>query len=190
MNFIFVFFIASAIIFSFFSGNQSGIFDIITSALGECGEFMVKIIFLTGFFSGIMRIAEESGTLEKLCSFIVKIINRIFKTKDKTAKNKIALNISANMLGIGNAATPAGLEAMKELDRINGGSRYPSYDMCKFMIFNTCSVQLIPTGVMSIRAMAGSSEPSKVILPVIIVSFASLIFGLTVLKLLFRKGKK
>lgn len=190
MNYIFVFFVASSIIFSFITGNQSSIFDIITEALGECGNFMVKIIFLTGFFSGIMHIAEECGVTDKLCKAVLKITKRIFKTHDMKAKNKIALNISANMLGIGNAATPAGLEAMKELDRVNDGDIYPSYDMCKFMIFNTCSVQLIPTGVMSVRALAGSNDPAKVILPVIIVSFVSLFFGLFVLKILYRKERK
>lgn len=190
MNFIFVFFIASAIIFSFLSGTQSSIFDIITASLNDCGSFMVRIIFLTGFFSGLMRIAEESGIADKLCGFVIKTAGRIFKTKNASAKNKIALNISANILGIGNAATPAGLEAMKELDRLNGGSIYPSYDMCKFMIFNTCSVQLIPTTVMSLRALAGSQDPSGVILPVITVSFASLFFGLGVLKILYRKERK
>lgn len=188
MNIIFVIFICGAIIFSLINGNHAEIFTIITDSLNECSSLIIKIAFLTGFFSGIMKIAEESGIVDKLCGFIKKLVSLIFKTKNNEAKNKIALNISANIIGIGNAATPAGLMAMKELDKDNKESDYPSFDMCKFMMFNTCSVQLIPTTVMSLRAAAGSKNPSAVILPVIIVSFASLIFALMILKILYRKG--
>jgi len=187
MNIILVIFISGAVIFSLFCGNHTEIFDIITDSLNECSSLILKIAFLTGFFSGIMKIAEESGLVEKLCGFIRKIISVMFKTKNNEAKDKIALNISANIIGIGNAGTPAGLMAMKELDKDNKSREYPSYDMCKFMMFNTCSVQLIPTTVMSLRAASGSQNPSAVILPVIIVSFTSLIFALLMLKLLYRK---
>lgn len=189
MNIIFTVFICAAVIFSIINGSQSEIFNIITNSLNDCSSLIIKIAFLTGFFSGIMKISEESGLVDKLCGFIKKIVSVIFRTGNNEAKNKIALNISANIIGIGNAATPAGLMAMKELDKDNGGEEYPSYDMCKFMMFNTCSVQLIPTTVMSLRAASGSKDPSAVILPVIIVSFVSLIFALCMLKILYRKGR-
>ena len=181
MNTIFVFFLASAIIYALFCGNPNEIFDIITKSLNDSGAFIMKIAFLTGFFSGIMRIAEESGITDKLCGFIKKIIGRIFETKNETAKNYISLNIAANMIGIGNAATPAGLSAMEELDRDNKGRKFPSRDMCKFILFNTCSVQIIPTTVMSLRALYGSKNPSDIILPVLIVSISSLVFAMVIL---------
>lgn len=190
MNIIFVFFVGAAIVYALAVGNHNEIFNIITASLNNCSSFIIKIAFLTGFFSGIMKIAEKSGIIDKLCGFIKKIIGKLFKTKNNTAKNQISLNIAANMIGIGNAATPAGLMAMKELDRDNGGRDYPSCDMCKFMLFNTCSVQIIPTTVMSLRAAAGSKNPSSVILPVLIVSLASLIFALCILKLIYREEKR
>lgn len=189
MNIIFTLFITLAIIFSFISGSQGEIFNIITNSLNECSSLIIKIGLLTGFFSGIMKIAEESGLIKKLCGIIIRLVGFLFKTKNDVAKNNIALNISANIIGIGNAATPAGLLAMKELDNDNKNNEFPSYDMCKFMMFNTCSVQLIPTTIMSLRAAAGSQNPSTIILPVIIVSFLSLIFALSVLKILYRKEK-
>lgn len=189
MNIIFTIFISCAVVFSIINGNQSEIFNIITNSLNDCSMLIIKIAFLTGFFSGIMKIAEKSGLVDKLCGFIKNIVSVIFKTKNNEAKNKIALNISANIIGIGNAATPAGLMAMKELDKDNKKSEYPSYDMCKFMMFNTCSVQLIPTTVMSLRAASGSSDPSAIILPVITVSFSSLVFALLLLKILYRKER-
>ena len=190
MNIILVIFISGAVVYSVFCGTHSEIFNIITNSLNDCSMLIIKIAFLTGFFSGIMKIAERSGLVDKLCVFIRKIISTMFKTKNKEAKDKIALNISANMIGIGNAATPAGLIAMKELDRDNKKSEYPSYDMCKFMMFNTCSVQLIPTTIMSLRAASGSENPSAVILPILIVSFLSLVFALSLLKLLYRKDNR
>lgn len=190
MNIILMVFISGAVIFSLINGTHTEIFNIITDSLNDCSLLIIKIAFLTGFFSGIMKIAEKSGLVDKLCGFIRKIISLLFKTKNKEAKDKIALNISANMIGIGNAATPAGLMAMKELDKDNKKSEYPSYDMCKFMMFNTCSVQLIPTTVMALRSASGSQNPSAVILPVLIVSFLSLVFALLMLKLLYRKDKR
>ncbi len=190
MNIIFMVFISGAVVFSFINGTHTEIFNIITDSLGESSSLIIKIAFLTGFFSGIVKIAEESGLIDKVCFFVRKIVSVMFKTKNKEAKDKISLNISANIIGIGNAATPAGLMAMKELDNDNKMSEYPSYDMCKFMMFNTCSIQLIPTTVMSLRAASGSKNPSAVILPVIIVSFLSLIFALSLLKLLYRKDKR
>ena len=190
MNIILLIFISGAVIFSIINGTHTEIFNIITDSLNDCSSLIIKIAFLTGFFSGLMKIAEKSGLVEMLCGFIRKTISVLFKTKNNSAKDKIALNISANMIGIGNAATPAGLIAMKELDKDNKKSEYPSYDMCKFMLFNTCSVQLIPTTIMSLRSASGSKNPSAVILPVLIVSFFSLAFALLMLKLLYRKDKK
>lgn len=190
MNILFVFFICSAVVFSLINGDGGQIFSIITDSLSESSALIIKIAFLTSFFSGIMKLAEKSGITDILCGAVKKLILVIFKTKSNEAKNKIALNISANILGIGNAATPAGLMAIKELDRENKNRERPSRDMCKLMAFNTCSVQLIPTTVISLRAAAQSENPTAVILPVIIVSLSSLIFSLLLLKMLYREEKE
>ncbi len=185
-----LFFIIS-IIYSFFTGSASQIFSIITSSLNDCSSFVIQLFFITAFYSGLMNIAKESSITDKLGYFIRGFTNKLFKTKNMDALDKITLNISANMLGIGNAATPMGLMAIKELDKENN-SVYPSEDMCKFVIFNTCSVQLIPTTVISLRALYGSQNPSIVMLPILITSFSSLIFGLVFLKtaLLLKNSRK
>lgn len=181
MNIIISLFFIISIVYSFFTGSTSEIFSIITSALNDCSSFVIPLVFITAFYSGLMNIAKESGLTDKLGFLIRKFTGKIFKTKNSDALDKITLNISANMLGIGNAATPMGLMAMKELDRENN-SEYPSYDMCKFIVFNTCSVQLIPTTIISLRALHGSQNPSIVMLPILITSFSSLIFALVFLK--------
>ncbi len=181
MNIIISCFFIISIIYSFLNGTASEIFSIITSSLNECSSFVVQLIFIAAFYSGLMNVAAKSGVTDRLGYFIRKLTNKIFKTKNPVALDKITLNISANILGIGNAATPLGLMAMKELDKENH-SVYPSYDMCKFIAFNTCSVQLIPTTIISLRALHGSQNPSAVMLPILITSFSSLIFALTFLK--------
>ena len=181
MNYIFSFFIISAVFFSFFTKTEGEIFKTISESTGECAFFVLKLMAITAFFTGVIRVAENSGIMNKMSFFVKIIIKNLFQTKK--ALDKIALNITANIIGIGNAATPLGLYAMKELDKENRKDT-PSYDMCKFMIFNTCSVQLIPTTILGLRAMAGSKNPAIIIIPVIITSITSLIFGLTVCKIM------
>ena len=188
MNIIISAFFIISIVFSFISKTESSIFTIITNSLNECGELVIKLMFITAFYSGLMRAAQDSGMLDKLGIIIKKISARIFKTKNRDTLEKMTMNISANIIGIGNAATPMGLMAMKSLDEENN-SIYPSYDMCKFTVFNTCSVQIIPTTIISLRALEGSANPSAVILPIIITSMASLIFGLIIVKILYKLKK-
>lgn len=150
---------------------------IISSATANCGSFVMKLLFLTAFFSGMIQLGEEIGLTKVLAKLLSPILNRLFHTKNEKAKKLISLNISANMLGIGNAATPSGLAAMEELNReVKNGS--PSPDMCRFILFNTCSVQLIPTTVIGLRAMAGSSSPSSVVIPVLVTGFSGLVGAL------------
>ena len=185
MNIIISAFFIISIIFSFIFPNEASIFSIITDSLESCSTLVIKLMFITAFYSGIMRVAKDSKMLDKLGFIIKKLSGKIFKTKNKDILEKITMNISANIIGIGNAATPMGLMAMKGLDEENN-SLYPSYDMCKFMIFNTCSVQLIPTTIISLRALEKSQNPSIVVLPIIITSIASLIFGLLITKILYK----
>ena len=187
MNYIFTFFILLAVIFSFFTKTEGEIFKTITESTADCSFFVLKLMAVTAFFSGIIKVSEDSGIMKKLSFFVNIIIKRLFETKN--ALDKIALNITANIIGIGNAATPLGLNAMKELDKENNKADTPSYDMCKFVIFNTCSVQLIPTTILGLRAMAGSKNPTIIILPVIITSILSLISGLIICRVTCRKQK-
>jgi spore maturation protein A len=186
VNYVFALFVVVGIIFSLLSGREGEIVKTIIDATTDCSYFVLKLVFITAFFSGIIKVAEDSGIMSRLSYFIKKIITKIFSTNKKEALDKIALNISANILGIGNAATPLGLFAMKELDLENKQRDMPSLDMCKFIIFNSCSVQLIPTTILGLRQLAGSQNPSAIILPVIMTSFISLVFGLILVKMLYR----
>lgn len=185
MNIIISFFIIFSVVFCFVNKNSMDFFTVISTSLGNCGNLIFNLFFITAFYSGIMQAVKDSNMTEKIGYLIKLLTKKIFSTKNKEALEKITLNISANVLGIGNAATPMGLMAMKELSKEAIDDR-PTYDMCKFMLFNTCSVQLVPTTVITLRAMAGSKAPSCIVLPVILTSFSSLIFGLLLLKIMYK----
>ncbi len=163
--------------------NLGQLTNIITTATANCGTFVIKLLFLTAFFSGMIKIAEEIGLTKWLSHLLSPILTKLFHTKNQAALQKISLNISANMLGIGNAATPLGLSAMEELDKEATKEGFASPDMCRFILFNTCSVQLIPTTVIGLRAMAGSASPSAVVIPVLITGFLGLMGALLLCKL-------
>lgn len=189
MNYIFSFFFLFGIICFGQSGNLRELFSVINKATADCGQFVLKLLFMTAFFSGIIKIGEDCGIVRKLSTLLHFFLKRIFQTKNQQTLDKIAMNISANMLGIGNAATPSGLAAMQALDSENDEKEHPSRDMCRFLLFNTCSVQLIPTTIFGLRAMAGSENPAVILLPVLIVSVGGLMFGLLLCHLLFRIQK-
>ena len=126
---------------------------------------------------------------------IVTEIREIIKTYNKlpvsnagqNAKKYIAVNMSANILGMGNAATPMGIKAMQCLDKENNNPLYTSKNMCMLVVLNTTSVQLIPTTIIALRVAADSANPFSVILPIWISSFTAAFIALTLTKLLYRE---
>ena len=166
------------------------------AAINGCKDAVTLMLILIGtisFWSGIMEIAEQSGLTKTVSKLLYPMIKRIFKgvKKGSKAMQLITMNITANMLGLGNAATPLGLAAMKELQKDIPKNRQgiASDDMINFVVINTCSVQLIPTTVATLRAKHGAAAPLDIILPVIIVSLLSLTAGLLTAKLLSRLSK-
>lgn len=190
MNVIFSVFLILGIAFFIVNGNPGALMSTVTKATSDCGSFVLKLLFLTAFFSGVIQVGEDAGIVRKISKFLRPLLRLIFETKNEKILNKISVNIGANLLGIGNAATPSGLAAMEELNLEHQNRDYPSDDMCRFILFNTCSVQLIPTTILGLRAMAGSPSPSAIVLPVIGVSFSSLFLGLCLCQWFLRIRRK
>lgn len=140
------------------------------------------------FWCGIMRIVEDSGAINLIKKVINPLISYLFPNASEKAKSHISMNLTANILGLGNAATPQGLMAMEELDKINKNPSIPSYEMCMLIVLNTTSFQFIPTTVMSLRAAAGGNAAS-VIVPIWLTSAVSLICAVMSVKI-FLGGKK
>ncbi len=140
---------------------------------------------LTGtltLWMGLMKVAEDSGLINKLASFLSPILTRLFPEipKGHPALGAIFMNISANMLGLDNAATPMGLKAMQELQSINKVKDTASNSMIMFLTLNTSGITIIPISIMAYRAKAGAADPTDVFIPLLLTSLCSTIVGLIV----------
>jgi spore maturation protein A len=149
-------------------------------------ELAIGLIGIMALWLGIMKIAEQAGLIAALGRLLKPITTRIFPDvpADHPAMGAMIMNISANMLGLSNAATPFGLKAMEELNKLNPKLGTATDSMCTFLVINTGNVQLIPATVIAIRAAAGSSNPAEILGTVIVVTFLTMIVGITSAKLL------
>ncbi len=137
---------------------------------------------------GVMKIAERSGLTDKLARLLKPILRIIFKEagKDDKALGAIVMNLTANMFGLSNAATPFGIRAMEEMDRINGHKDVASNDMVLFLVLNAACIQFVPTTVVSIRAAFNSGNPGSIILPALCTTTFASILGIILCKFLQR----
>lgn len=170
--------------------NVDSAFATILSGSEKAIALSLKLWSIYAIWLGLLKIVEETELDKKIAKLLSPLINFLIgKTDDKT-KNYIAINLTSNLLGMGNASTPSGIEGMAGLDK---GSKYITTAMAMFFILNVTNIQLIPTTVISLRAMHGSSNANDIILPTIIASIASTVTGIILIKLckkLFRKGDK
>ena len=138
-----------------------------------------------------MKIAAKTSLIEKLTNFLHPIIKFLFPEmkENKKVEKEISMNVIANILGLGNAATPLGLQAMKSMQKENPKKDTLTNSMMMFIVINTASIQIIPTTVIAIRDSLGSSNPTAIIVPVWIATIAAAIAGVSMTKLLIRIGK-
>lgn len=137
---------------------------------------------------GVLKVAEKSGLVDKISAFIRPVMRMIFKgiPPKSAAMGAMIMNITSNMLGLGNAATPMGLKAMQELQKLNPRKDTATNAMSLFLVVNAAPIQLLPATVLSLRASVGSSNPGIIILPAIISSASALVIGVIACKLLER----
>lgn len=191
VNIIWAALIFIAIIYSFITGNietiNNGILTHATSGVNLILEMMPLIILWTG----IMKIAENSGLLQIFSRILNPILSKLFPSlhKDDKALGYIASNIGANMLGLGSAATPFGLKAMEELQKQNLKKDTATEAMITFLVLNTGGVTLIPTTVIALRMMHGSNNPTEIIITSIIATAISSISGLLLDYFIRRKNR-
>lgn len=157
---------------------------VVTRALAEgCTQAVrlgLELLGLIIFWSGLMNIADEAGLTAQLARALRPMARRLFPDvpADSPAMGAILLALSANVLGLGNAATPLGLRAMRELQKLNPEPHRASPAMCTLLALCTSSVTLIPTGVISLRAVAGARQPADVVLPTLIATTYSTLVAL------------
>ena len=191
VGYIWAFLIGIGIIYALLSGNINVINESILTNANEALDLILNLMPIIVLWTGILKIAEESGLLDKFASLLRPILCRLFPDvpKDNKALGYISSNIAANMLGLGSAATPAGLKAMNELQKINPQKDTASTPMITFLILNTAGVTLIPTTILALRVAYKSAFPGEIIVPAIIATTCSSIAGLT-LDYFIRKRKK
>lgn len=188
MNYIFFFLIGISIIVGAINGRLGEM----TAAMLESCDTAVKVAFsligIMAFWLGIMRIAEKSGLIKVISKIIFPIAKFLFKDlkKDSPAIGDITMSLSANALGLTNAATPIGLKVMKELQEENSDKETATDSMCMFLGMNTAGFQLIPATVIAILAGLGCSNPTKIIIPTLIVTTLAFITA-TITALIFKK---
>ena len=189
LNIIWPAFIISSVTFSFITGNVEKLNNAIFDSAKSAVEMTITFFGTICLWNGIMKIIQETSVIEKLSNVIGPIMKFLFPKMDKRNKayKKIAINIIANVLGLGNAATPLGLSAMKSLQEENEKKDMLSDDMIMFIVINTASLQIIPTTVIAIRASLNSTSPTSVIVPIWCVTLMADIIGILVTKILLKK---
>lgn len=191
INYIWGFFIVIGVIYSFIKGNITVVNQELLTSGTSAIDMTLKLIPLMCLWLGVMNIASSSGLLEKMAKKLYPIIKIIFpEIKDPEAISFISGNIIMNMLGLGNAATPFGLKAMKKLQELNQKKDIATRSMITFLVINTASVTIIPTTVISLRILNHSSNPTEILTASIITTFTSCFLGLVLDRLFYHLWRK
>jgi len=158
----------------------------VVSSTSSAVELVIGLVGMMCLWCGIMKIAEKSGLTNKLAVVLRPILKTIFKEagKDQKAIADITMNLTANMMGLSNAATPFGIKAMEDMQKNNIEKDTASNDMALFLVLNAACIQFLPTTVISIRAAYNSENPAIIILPAIIATGAAAILGVVYCKIL------
>ena len=168
--------------------NADAAFATIVSGSEKAIALSLKLWAIYAIWLGLLKIVEETNLDKKIAKLLSPIIDFLIGKTDSNTKNYIAINLTSNLLGMGNASTPSGIDGMAGLDK---GSKYITTAMAMFFILNVTSLHLIPTTVISLRILHGSTSANDIILPTLISTIASTVTGIVLVKLLkkcFRKG--
>lgn len=190
LNYIWCAMIIGSFAISLICGKTDAVAVGATEGATAAVETCIGLLGVMCLWTGIAKIAEKSGLCDVFAKFLRPVTRLIFPRlgADSAAMRAIVMNMVANLLGMGNAATPLGIKAMKELDKINPNKGTASNEMCTFAVLNTASLQIIPATVIALRGMYGSKAPSEIIVPVWICSLCSLCVGLLAAKLFEGRG--
>lgn len=186
MNYIFVFLILISIITAIYTGKIEEVTNELLNSCQRAVQVSIGLIGIMAFWLGIAKIAQKSGLINLISKLISPILKLIFNElpKNSPAFSNIALNITANALGLSNAATPFGIKAMKDIKKEENKNDIATNSMCIFLAMNTAGFQIVPATVLAILIAAGAKNPTEIILPTFIVTLSSFIFAIVVAKIL------
>lgn len=182
-------FLIISFIYAIPNGNIEEFNNSIFTSCAQTVDLILKLFGTMCLWNGLMKIVQETSLMKKLTKIISPLMKILFpkmKKEDKEYK-EITINIIANLLGIGNAATPLGLKAMQTMQEKNPQKDRITDSMAMFIVLNTASIQLIPSTVIAVRASLGSVNPSQIIVPVWLATIAADVAGIIASKMLMKK---
>ncbi len=174
-----------SLIFLLFNSPETALTSMITAS-GSAVNLAVKLLAVYAVWLGLIEIVKRTELSRKLSSLLSPLIDLLFGKVDNKAKDYIAMNMSFNMLGVGNAATPTGIKAFNALQ---DGSDKATATMVMLLVINTTSIQLLPTTIIGMRVTAGSANATDIIMPSLIATIISTVVGVIFVKLIYRKRK-
>mgnify|MGYP005789626981 FL=1 len=178
--------IAVSVFCALATGRMQQLSEAVLAGAGNAVQLIFGMMGMMCAWTGLMKIADAGGLTAILSRLLAPVLRRLFPAypPESSAAKAICMNITANLLGLGNAATPMGLAAMKEMAAQNRGSHVADNSMVMFVVLNTASLQLIPTFMGTLRAQYGSAAPFDILPAVWMVSAIALVAGLLAAKLL------
>lgn len=184
------------ILCSIVCGLVNGKIDLMTTAvldgIQNAIEFVIKMLANMCFWGGLMSITEASGLNKIIGKMLSPVLRLIFPNtyKDKEAFGYLTMNVSANLLGLGNAATPIGLKAIAEMNKGNSQKGVATNEMVRLIVMNTASITLLPTTAAMLRSQAGSKNPMIILPAVLVTSFLALTIALIACRVCENFGKR
>ena len=184
LNYIWSVIILVSVICAMLTGNIEALSSSILNGASDATNLIISMAGMMSLWSGLLKIADNGGLTSILSKFFRPILKRLFKDypENSPAMRAICMNITANILGLGNAATPFGISAMKEMNKSNKTPGSANNSMVTFVVMNTASIQLIPTMISILRQKYNSASPFEVVPAIWIASSAALIVGIILTK--------
>jgi spore maturation protein A len=186
MNWLWAVMVLGSILCAAVTGKMEGMFGAAMDGAGAAVQLFITLLAVYALWCGIMEIIADSGLADKFAGALGGLLRWLYPSvrPNSAASRQIALNMAANMLGVGNAATPAGLEAIAEMKKASQIGNIATDDMCMLLVVNCSSLQLIPTTVIALRQAAGSLSAADILLPSVIASVGASAFGIMAAKAL------
>ena len=195
LNYLWGFMIIIGVIYGAFTGNIQAVADGAINSAKDAVTLCITMLGVMSLWTGLMEIAEKSGLIKTCTEKISPVMRWLFPyvPPQHDAMKHMTTNVIANILGLGWAATPAGLRAMNSLAQLNDYDKTASNAMCTFLVINVSSLQLIPVNIIAYRSQYGSTNPTAVVAPAIIATLVSTIVAVIFCRIMLRRdysGKK
>ena len=189
MNGVFCALMLAGLLYAAATGRPDAAQRALLSGGGEAVGLLMRLAGAYAFFGGLLGVLRESGAADALARAMEKPLSRLFRFApgEEAALGDVSLNLSANMLGAGGAATPAGMAAMRKMARVHPDGR-ASEAMILFLVVNTSSVQILQTKMIALRAQAGAANPADIVLPTLLATAASTLCGIAACRAFARCG--